>query len=131
MKKVRILLVCLTIFCLHSSYAQTKVILKLDDFIVKNNLCTGGSTLDYILSKKIKATIGAVSTKFDASALSVLAPYLNATNLNNEKLLEVWHHGFDHINPEFSGTSYAYQKWHFDSADVVMKNYLRLQMRSF
>ncbi len=129
MKKILfLLLLCIT--C-SSSFAQIKIILKLDDFIAKNGTCTGSTTLDYILTKKIKATIGAVATKFDATALSTLAPYLNATNLSNEKLLEVWHHGYDHIAPEFIGTSYAYQKAHFENANDSIKNCLRLQMRSF
>jgi peptidoglycan/xylan/chitin deacetylase (PgdA/CDA1 family) len=115
----------------NASFAQRKIILKLDDFVVKNNTCSGSATLDYIVQKKIKATIGAVALKFDGSALGFLAPYLNAKNDINQKLFEVWHHGLDHINPEFSGTGYAYQKWHFDSANQLIQNYLRLQMHSF
>jgi hypothetical protein len=125
------LLFLLLCFVCNTSFAQIKIILKLDDFIAKNGTCTGSTTLDYIVTKKIKATIGAVAIKFDATALSTLAPYLNATNLSNEKLLEVWHHGYDHIAPEFIGTTYAYQKAHFDNANDSIKNCLRLQMRSF
>jgi|GEM_PF-1666139 len=126
-----VLLLLLACLVYNTSFAQIKIILKLDDFIAKNGTCTGSSTLDYILTKKIKATIGAVAIKFDATALSTLAPYLNATNNSNEKLLEVWHHGYDHIAPEFIGTTYAYQKAHFENANDSIKNCLRLQMHSF
>jgi hypothetical protein len=120
-----------TVVNAKTNASAVKIILKLDDFVVKNNACAGSPTLDYILTKKIKATIGAVSNKFDGSALAFLAPYLNANNNSNEKLLEVWHHGFDHINPEFIGTGYTYQKAHFENADQQMLAYLRLQMKSF
>lgn len=129
-RQMALLLLVLCLICNNSS-AQIKIILKLDDFIAKNGTCTGSATLDYILTKKIKATIGAVAIKFDATALSTLAPYLNATNLSNEKLLEVWHHGYDHIAPEFIGKTYAYQKAHFDNANDSIKSCLRLQMHSF
>lgn len=130
-KSKTVLLLLMICFACNTTFSQIKIILKLDDFIAKNGTCTGSATLDYILTKKIKATIGAVAIKFDATAISTLAPYLNATNLSNEKLLEVWHHGYDHTAPEFIGTTYAYQKAHFENANDSIKNSLRLQMRSF
>jgi hypothetical protein len=129
---VRIALLCVMLSLIENTVsAQRKIILKLDDISVKNSVCPATATLDYLVSKKIKASIGAVGTKFDATALSILYTYLNASNLSGEKLFEIWHHGLDHIDPEFSGTGYAYQKWHFDSATTLIKNYLRLQMKSF
>jgi hypothetical protein len=111
--------------------ARRKIILKLDDLEVRNNNSSSSLTLDYIVQKKIKASLGAIAQRFDASALGFLYPYLNSKDNNNENLFEVWHHGFDHISPEFRNTGYAYQKWHFDSANNIILNLLRLQMRSF
>lgn len=108
-----------------------RIILKLDDFSATNSASATTAALDYLITKKIKAGIGFITNRNDATALSVFSSYLNAKNLNSERLFEVWHHGFDHINPEFKGTSYAYQKQHFEDADLAIKNTFRFQMKSF
>lgn len=133
-----LILLILTFFC--RVIAQPKVIIKFDDIYVKNGFfvtATSGASgapqpaFDTLLNRKIKAAIGVVSNRCDVSLLSKLTPYLNARNTSGDKLFEVWHHGFDHINPEFGGTSYTYQKWHFDSANNVINRYLNLQMHTF
>lgn len=111
--------------------SSRKIFLKLDDVVVKDNSTLGAATLDYLVEKKIKASFGLVATRNDASTLSIFGNYLNEKNENNEKLIEIWHHGYDHLNPEFDGTSYTYQKEHFDNADEVLSNLLRLQMHTF
>ncbi|OAQ38278.1 hypothetical protein A5893_15940 [Pedobacter psychrophilus] len=110
---------------------KLKIFLKLDDFDAKNGNSAATPTMDYLLSKKIKAAIGFIAIRCDESALSVYAPYLNAKNNKGEQLFEVWHHGLDHINPEFDGKNYDYQKAHFEQADKLMKDLFRLQMHSF
>jgi hypothetical protein len=110
---------------------KLKIFLKLDDFDAKNGISGSIPTMDYLLSKKIKAAIGFIALRCDASTLSVYAPYLNGENNKGEKLFEVWHHGLDHINPEFDGKDYDYQKTHFEQADQLIKELLRLQMHSF
>jgi peptidoglycan/xylan/chitin deacetylase (PgdA/CDA1 family) len=108
-----------------------KIILKLDDFYSNAGNSTSTPTLDYLVSKKIKAGLGFVSSRNDETALSIYSSYLNQTNANGEKLFEIWNHGYDHINPEFDGTTYAYQKKHFDDANQGVLDNLRIQMRSF
>ena len=126
-----IILFFIVSFLSSISNAQPKIFLKLDDFSAKNSSCLSIPTFDYLLSKQIKAGLGATAIRFDGTALSILSPYLNATNAQGEKLFEVWHHGLDHIAPEFEGTGYIYQKTHFDSADQLIRNYLRIQMNAF
>lgn len=108
-----------------------RIILKLDDLQAKNSSCPSTAVMDYLIQKQVKAGIGAIANNFDNTALSVLSPYLNATNSTGDKLFEVWHHGLDHIDPEFKGTTYAYQKAHFDQATQIIKTLLGVQMHSF
>jgi hypothetical protein len=113
------------------STAPPKIILKLDDFQAKNNSSLAIPVLDYLMQKKIKAGFGAVAGRFDSTAFSVLKKYLEATNSKGEELFEVWNHGLEHVNPEFTGTGYAYQKDHFEKADALIRKYLGIQMHSF
>lgn len=108
-----------------------KILLKLDDLQALNNVCPSSSVMDYLIQKQVKAGIGAIAKNFDNTAYSVMSPYLNATNSDGDKLFEVWHHGLDHIDPEFKGTTYAYQKAHFDQATQIIKSLLGVQMHSF
>ncbi len=120
-----------TVLNSNSTNPPLKIILKLDDLYASSGVSTALPALNYLVSMKIKAGLGFVSSRNDASALSIYGTYLNAKNLNGESLFEVWHHGFDHIDPEFDNTTYAYQKQHFEDADISIKNNLRVQMRSF
>ncbi len=114
------------------TFAQTpKIILKFDDTTVKNNSCSAKWVLDLLLARKIKAGFGFIADRSDATAKTFMAPYLNATNDDGEKLFEVWHHGLDHVNPEFNGTGYAYQKQHFEDADALIKSLVGVQANSF
>ena len=111
--------------------SKTKIIFKLDDLSVKNGVCNFLPTLDYLIEKKIKAGIGAIASKFDATAFKVLKPYLNAKNEKGESLFEVWHHGLDHAKTEFKDSTYVYQKEHFEKADKLIKELFGIQMHSF
>jgi hypothetical protein len=71
------------------------------------------------------------------SQIATLKTYLAKAATNGEELFEIWHHGLDHSrdNPsgtwEFSGTSYAFQKLHFDSASGILKKKLGITVRTF
>jgi hypothetical protein len=111
--------------------SNLKIILKLDDFSASAGSSAATPILDYLITKKIKAAIGFIADRNDATALSVFSPYLNQTNVSGEKLFEVWHHGLDHVDPEFDATTYAYQKAHFEQANQLILDDLRVQMHSF
>jgi peptidoglycan/xylan/chitin deacetylase (PgdA/CDA1 family) len=129
---MRIILVfCIAFLVAGFSTAAPKVILKLDDFQTSKGNCLCLPTMDYLIQKQIKAAFGAVANKFDSTALDVLKPYLNATNNKGEKLFEIWHHGLDHKRPEFAGTTYEYQKAHFETAKRLIQQYLGIRMHSF
>ena len=113
------------------TFSQPKIILKLDDLSVKNNVCQCAPVLDYLVQKKLKAGLGIIAIRNDDTVLKTLLPYLKATNSKSEPLFEIWHHGLDHIRPEFQGTGYDYQKSHFDEADRLIKKLLGIQMHSF
>ena len=114
-----------------------KIILKLDDLGVLNSVLQSSAALDFMVANNIKWGSGAIANRFDATAPATLAPYLNAQNSNGEKLMEIWHHGYDHSqnNPtgtwEFSGRSYADQKLSFENADQAILSLLGIQMHSF
>tara|TARA_R110002049_G_scaffold250154_3_gene424519 strand:+ start:288 stop:2246 length:1959 start_codon:yes stop_codon:yes gene_type:complete len=111
--------------------APRKIFLKLDDVVVNNHSTTASSTLDYLRNNDIKASFGLVADRNDASTLSIWSEYLNEKDDNGNSLFEIWNHGFDHLNPEFDGTPYAYQKAHFESADSILNHLLRLRMHTF
>ncbi len=113
------------------SFAGPKIILKLDDLFVKEGICACAPTFDYLIQKQIKAGFGAIANRSDSTARATLTPYLNASNEKGEKLFEIWHHGLDHVSPEFIGTGYEYQKTHFEEADQLLKKLLGFQMHSF
>ncbi len=108
-----------------------KIMLKLDDLQVLNGVCPSIATMDYLKQKQVKAGLGAIANRFDATAPSTLNSYLSAVNSEGDKLFEIWHHGLDHVDPEFKGTGYEYQKSHFDQATQLIKNLLGVQMHSF
>jgi len=119
-------------FSVDVSFAAPKIILKFDDLKVNKNLsCPSIPTMEFLLQKKIKAGFGVIANQIDATALNELCPYLNATDSVGNNFFEFWHHGLDHVQPEFFGTSYAYQKLHFDSASHLIKNFLGIQMHTF
>ena len=116
---------------ISSSFSAPKIILKLDDFMVKDGQCGCIPTLDYLKSKQVKAALGAVVMRIDSTVFQVWSPYMEAKNDRGEKLFELWHHGWDHKKPEFLGTGYDYQKKHFDRANDLILKYLGVQMHTF
>jgi hypothetical protein len=117
--------------------AQKKVIIKLDDFgVLKNN--NAARVLDTLIARNIKVSIGVIPKNFSDSARHEYAKYINATNSKNEKLVEIWYHGYDHSrsnppnnNVEFGGTPYEFQKGHFKLGDKIVKKALGVKMRTF
>ena len=129
----------ISFLCLSfSAFAQHKVILKLDDIGVNKGVCVAKPVLEYLLQKNIKASYGVIANRLDSTALSTLAKYMYAKYTKGENLVEIWHHGYDHTNNntsanlhEFKGTSYDFQKAHFNKADSLVKVRLGIQMHSF
>jgi peptidoglycan/xylan/chitin deacetylase (PgdA/CDA1 family) len=112
--------------------------MKLDDLGSKNGVSTAAPVLDDLLSRKIKAALGVIANRLDKTAPQAYSKYLNATNNTEEKLFEIWHHGFDHSNNnppnnnrEFDGTSYDFQSDHFNRADQLVLKLLGVQMHTF
>jgi peptidoglycan/xylan/chitin deacetylase (PgdA/CDA1 family) len=116
--------------CLMSK-SQPKIILKLDDFEVKNGVCPSTLTLDYLVRNKIKAGLGFIANRLDYSTSKTLQQYVLAKNFDGERLFEVWNHGLDHFRPEFLGTGYVYQKNHFDRATKIIEELLGVKLRTF
>lgn len=108
-----------------------KIILKLDDFGVLNGVCQALPSMDYLISKQVKAGYGTIANRLDTSALRVVGPYLAQKNSNGEPLFEIWNHGLSHVQTEFKDSIYAYQKSHFDQATQLVKTMLGVQMHSF
>jgi len=119
-------------FILSTTYLRAqKVILKLDDLGVKENVCSCSETIEFLIGKGIKASYGVIANRIDETAKNTLTPYLEAKNGSGEDLVELWHHGLDHKRPEFEGTSYSYQKEHFDNASSQINNALGIVMHTF
>lgn len=131
MKTKCTLLLMIGCFICTTSFAVPTIILKLDDLKAPNNTCSSLPALDYLKTKQIKASFGAIANGFDATSLNTLSTFIHATNSKGEKLFEIWHHGLDHVDPEFKGTTYAYQKAHFDQATQLIKQFLGVQMHTF
>lgn len=114
-----------------------KIILKLDDFGA-NSSFSCAPALDYLITKEVKASLGVIAERLSINALEVYGKYINAVNSNGQHLFEIWNHGLVHSknnppnnNPEFKGTSYAFQKSHFrQSSDLVFQR-LGVKMHSF
>lgn len=115
----------------RTASAAPKIILKLDDLYASKGVCPCAKTFDLLIQKQVKAGFGIIAGRLDETAAETLKPYMEAVNAKGEKLFEIWHHGLDHVNPEFKGTPYEYQKAHFEDADRLVKNLLGLQMRTF
>jgi peptidoglycan/xylan/chitin deacetylase (PgdA/CDA1 family) len=118
--------------------AQTKVVIKLDDFGSKNGVSHASPVLDMLLSRKLKASFGVIAKNLDSTALAVYGKCIKAKNDKGENIFEVWSHGYDHTNNnppnnslEFKGTSYAFQDEHFNHADREVLKKLGVQMHTF
>jgi peptidoglycan/xylan/chitin deacetylase (PgdA/CDA1 family) len=126
-----ILIIGVGLFFSAFSFSAPKIILKLDDLSVKKGICEFVPTLDYLIQRQIKAGLGIIASRNDSTALQTLMPYINAKNTKGDNLFEIWHHGLDHVRPEFLGTGFEYQKSHFEEADQIAKNLLGIQMNTF
>ena len=127
----RLSVLCVLIFLSFFSFSAPKIILKLDDIGVKQGKLQCSLTLDYLVQKKLKAGLGIIAGRNDSTVLATLSPYLKATNLKGEKLIEIWHHGLDHSKTEFKDSTYEFQKAHFEQADKLIKKLLGIQMHTF
>jgi len=139
-KYIKIYLLTILYILLNISiYAQPKIILKLDDLQAKAKLFNNAlPVFDYLSNNSIKAGFGIMRMQnISDSQISDIINYLSKKDSNGEPLFEIWNHGLDHTrnNPEgtweFSGTSYEYQKAHFDSANSLIKNKLGITAHTF
>lgn len=108
-----------------------KIILKLDDLFVKNNKCSCESVMKMLKQRGLAASFGVIMQRCDDTIQSFIRPYILAKNTKGFELFEFWHHGYDHKRPEFGGTSYEYQKRHFELADSLGKGLLGVQLITF
>lgn len=131
MKTTRSILLLIGLTIGQHSFSAPKIILKLDDLFASKGVCPCAKTFDLLIQKQVKAGFGIIAGRLDDTSRETLKPYMEAVNSTGEKLFEIWHHGLDHVNPEFKGTPYEYQKAHFEDADRMVKNLLGIQMRSF
>lgn len=131
MKSFVISILCLLYFSSNYTFSAPKIIIKLDDMNPLNSKVRGYKAMDFLIKNEVKFSFGVIANKLDKNALRTLSSYLLATDKNGDKLFEIWHHGFDHIIPEFKNRDYAYQKKHFEDADKIVLEKLKLQMNSF
>ncbi len=117
--------------------ATTKkvIILKLDDFGAVNTFnASSTEALDYLILKNKKAAIGVIASRLGAD-VSFYNKYISAKNTAGQNLFEIWNHGLTHdrgtSDSEFDGTSYAYQKQHFQDADSIVFKRLGVLMHTF
>ncbi|MBU1101873.1 MAG: hypothetical protein KKA84_15855 [Bacteroidetes bacterium] len=119
--------------------AQPKIILKLDDLQATPALfdkCL--PVFDYLAANSVKASWGVCRLQnVDDSQIAILSNYKNITDTNGDPVFEFWNHGLDHSrnNPmgtwEFSGTPHDFQKTHFDSANILIKDKLGIIAHTF
>lgn len=120
-------------------HAQPKVILKLDDLEARpSSFDACLPTFEFLERAGIKAGWGVMKLEdISDDRIAILKKYLGKTTPQGEPLFEFWHHGLDHSRDtasgtwEFSGTPYAYQKAHFDSASRILKEILGITVRTF
>lgn len=72
-----------------------------------------------------------IASLSDTTILSVLTPYMEATDKKGKPLLEIWNHGYDHRKPEFKGMPYDYQKKHFNDATTQIESLLNITIETF
>lgn len=122
-----------------SSYAQPKIVLKLDDIAASRTRGNKAAVvMDYLISKGIKASYGVIANRLDDTASQLLGKYIKAKNKQGEAMVEIWHHGYDHSSNlppgnsmEYKGTTLAFQRTNFNKADSLIKQYLGIQMQTF
>jgi peptidoglycan/xylan/chitin deacetylase (PgdA/CDA1 family) len=133
MYKITTIILVLLFMTSGTIYPAAKVILKLDDAGALNGKVDPNfkRAMEYLIQNQIKFSIGIYGRNVDNLTKNALEPFINATDSLDNNLCEVWHHGLDHIIPEFSGHPYSYQKEHFDKMTQLIKDKLGIQMHSF
>lgn len=131
--RTRLLIISIFLWVINfQGYATSpKIIIKLDDLMALKGKCTGIPVMNYLISNQIKFTYGVIANGIDETSYKTLEPYINAVDSNGENLLEIWHHGYDHVIPEFRDRTYEYQKQHFEDADKRINELLNIQMHTF
>jgi peptidoglycan/xylan/chitin deacetylase (PgdA/CDA1 family) len=112
-------------------FSAPKIILKLDDIYVRKGVILCASTLNFLTQNKIKAGLGTIAGRNDSTMFSTLKKYLTAENAKQEKLFEIWNHGYDHSKTEFKDSIYEFQKSHFEKANRIIQQLLGIQMHTF
>ena len=130
-KKLLSYMILFLFFTNYNCFGAIKIIIKFDDMNVLKDRVWGKNAMDYMVKKTIKFSSGVIANRLDDTALNTLSPYLLAIDSEGNKLFEVWHHGYDHVIPEFSVHPYTYQSQHFNDADRIVNNLLQVQMNSF
>ncbi|MCU0414968.1 MAG: DUF2334 domain-containing protein [Ignavibacteriaceae bacterium] len=119
-------------------YSQL-VILKADDMI-----CDGNNEVspawrkftDYIISKKIKTSIGLIGNSLESGNEAYFA-YLKSLSVSG---IELWNHGYDHeirylegsgYTWEFKNKPYEYQKEHLNKTQLLAYTTLGLILHTF
>lgn len=118
------------------------VILKMDDLRSNYNRSYNknwGKFIKTIQNYNIKAGLGIVAVDLSNKASQKFKDSL--TSFHNSKYFEIWHHGWDHKKNnyppennnrgEFSGTSYEFQKDHFENSIKYAKSELGIVMKTF
>lgn len=128
---MRIVIVSLLLFFSSGVLSTPVIILKLDDVSVKNGGCTCLPIFEFLQKKRIHASFGVIAVRCDSTFYEVLFPYLNEKDSGGVNLFELWNHGYDHIKPEFRGTPYEYQKYHFEKADSIIEGLSGIKLKTF
>lgn len=135
---MRYILALVLLLILGNTFAQPRIIIKLDDLGSRHGRSTAAPVIDILVQRKIKAGLGVIAAQLDSTAGAAYGKYLAATNTKGEKLFEIWNHGFDHSNNnppnnnmEFKGTGYGFQKDHLAKAQAQVKRLLGITMRTF
>lgn len=123
------------------------VILKADDFSQGSPGKVSNywkQFFSYLLPRKIKSSAGIIlvcASSYDAESVA----YIKA--LHNSGMVEFFHHGWNHVSGttaddlekvdaskrayEFQGTSYAFQKTHFEAGMQAAREHLGITLRTF
>ncbi len=126
----RFLIVCLGLVS-SALFAAPRIIIKFDDLNLSGSTCSGYKVMDYLIEKQVKFSFGSIANTLTSDSYAVLSPYLNARNDKGDRLFEVWHHGYDHIIPEFAQQTFSYQEKHFSLADNLFRRLLITQPTTF
>jgi len=132
--KTKLLLIIL-FFLNGGIFAQTKVVLKLDDIGAQKNACKSLPIMEYLINRNVKASYGVIANRLDETAKPLLAKILSAVDSKGNLMVEIWNHGLDHSRKgdvfEFKNSSLALQTQHLDSAHYLVEKYLGIRMTTF